>query len=58
MTNHAASAAIGANASTNGTANCRAARHGTVTNPNTTTNTAGAAQLTQFDAGGGAGPTR
>ncbi|MFC9841282.1 hypothetical protein ACFVKB_47185 [Rhodococcus sp. NPDC127530] len=35
MKNHATNAATGKNAHTNGTANCRAGRHGTITNPNT-----------------------
>nr|GLK39744.1 hypothetical protein GCM10017611_66150 [Rhodococcus wratislaviensis] len=52
MKNHATIAAIG------GRANCWAGRHGTVTSPHaaTTTTTAGAAQLTQYEAGGGSGP--
>ncbi|WP_155773074.1 hypothetical protein [Rhodococcus opacus] len=55
--NHATIAAIGRNAHTNGTANCRAGRHGTVINPHVTTTTAGPAQLTQYEAGdGGSGP--
>ncbi|AII03161.1 hypothetical protein C8E05_6959 [Rhodococcus wratislaviensis] len=56
MKNHATNAAIGANAHTNGTANCRAGRHGTVINPHATTSTAGPAQLTQYPAGGGSDP--
>ncbi|WP_179443356.1 hypothetical protein [Rhodococcus sp. ACPA1] len=54
--NHATIAAIGRNAPTNGRAHCRAGRHGTDTNPNTTTTTAGPAQLTQYEAGGGSDP--
>ncbi|MFC0454036.1 hypothetical protein [Rhodococcus jostii] len=48
--NHATNAAIGTNAHTNDNANYRAARHGTVINPHTTT---GPAQLTQYPTGGG-----
>ncbi|MGW4340789.1 hypothetical protein ACWEK5_49755 [Rhodococcus koreensis] len=55
--NHATIAAIGRNAHTNGTANCRAGRHGTDINPHAaTTTTAGPAQLTQYEADGGSGP--
>ncbi|NDV09426.1 hypothetical protein GXW84_34040 [Rhodococcus sp. IEGM 248] len=54
--NHATIAAIGRNAHTNGRANCRACRHGTVINPHATTTTAGPAQLTQYEAGGGSDP--
>nr|WP_043944097.1 hypothetical protein [Rhodococcus opacus]UDH01513.1 hypothetical protein K2Z90_008048 [Rhodococcus opacus PD630] len=55
ITPHATNAAIGRNAHTKGRANRRAGRHGTVITPHATT-TAGPAQLTQYEAGGGSGP--
>ncbi len=54
--NHATIAAIGTNAHTNDRPNCRASRHGTAITPHATTTTAGPAQLTQYEAGGGSGP--
>ena len=54
--NHATIAAIGTNAPTNGRANCRAGRPGTVITPHATTTTAGPAQLTRYEAGGGSDP--
>jgi len=46
---HATIAATGRNAHTNGRANCRASRHGTVISPHAATTTAGPAQLTQYE---------
>lgn len=49
-------ATIGTNAHTNGSANWRPARQGTVITPHATTTTAGPAQLTQYEAGSGSDP--